>query len=282
LPQEAVHDNNSIAHSTDPRFQQLRSLQTPQGRFRTGHYLVEGIRHVARAVDERAPIQSIFAAPSVLSNPFGQKLARRIRQAGTPCFSLAPQLYRDLTLAVDPQGLGAVLRQQWIPLSAVRPGTHRLWLAVESIDSPGNLGTIIRTAEATGVAGIIILGDGADPHDPAAIRASMGSLFSQRLVRCEVREFIRWARSTGVALVASSPAGLLDYKAFECRWPAVLMIGSEKRGLSPQLLEACEFTVRLPMLGRGDSINAAVAAGVLLYELFHQRKAFAGNACRGR
>jgi TrmH family RNA methyltransferase len=196
--------------------------------------------------------------------------------------SLTPQLYRDLTLAADPQGLGAVLRQQWIPLSAVRPGTHRLWLAVESIDSPGNLGTIIRTAEATGVAGIIVLGDGADPHDPAAIRASMGSLFSQRLVRCEVREFIRWARSTGVALLASSPAGLLDYKAFECRWPAVLMIGSEKRGLSPQLLEACEFTVRLPMLGRGDSINAAVAAGVLLYELFHQRKAFAGNACRGR
>jgi TrmH family RNA methyltransferase len=268
-----VHDHNPIVHPTDPRFQQLRSLQTPQGRFRTGNYLIEGIRHVARAVDERAPIQSIFVAPSALSNPFGQKLARGIRQTGAPCVQLPPQLYRDLTLAADPQGVGAVVRQRWIPLRDIRPGTHRLWLAVESIDSPGNLGTIIRTAEATGVAGIIILGDGADPHDPAAIRASMGSLFSQRLVRCETREFAAWARSSNVALVASSPAGLLDYRAFQCRWPAVLMIGSEKRGLSRQLLDACDFTVRLPMLGHGDSINAAVAAGVLLYELFHQRSA---------
>jgi TrmH family RNA methyltransferase len=172
--------------------------------------------------------------------------------------------------AAEPQGLGAVVRQQWTSLNAIRPAHGGLWLAVESIDSPGNLGMIIRTAEATGVTGIIVLD--ADPHDPAAIRASMGSLFSQKLVRCPVREFIRWARASGVAVVGSSPAGLLDYKGFRCRWPAVLLIGSEKHGLSDQLREACEFVVRIPMLGRGDSINAAVAAGVLLYELFDQRR----------
>jgi TrmH family RNA methyltransferase len=143
---------------------------------------------------------------------------------------------------------------------------------VESIDSPGNLGTIIRIAEATGVTGIVFLGDGADPYEPATIRASMGSLFSQKLVRCPVREFIEWARASGVTIVGSSPSGMLDYRSFHCRWPAVLLVGSEKHGLSGQIAETCDFMVRIPMLGRGDSINAAVAAGVLLYELLHQRR----------
>ena len=148
---------------------------------------------------------------------------------------------------------------------------------MESIDSPGNLGTIIRTAEATGVKGVVIIGANADPYEPAAIRASMGSLFTQRLVRCSVREFTDWARAVQVALVGSSPGGLLDFRAFRSRWPAALLIGSEKHGLSDQLAEACDFMVRIPMAGRGDSINAAVAAGVMLYELFHQRQVLDGG-----
>jgi TrmH family RNA methyltransferase len=255
----------------------LRSLQTPQGRSRTGLYLIEGIRHVARAAEERAPIQSLFLSPGVLSNPFGQKLARRLRQSGIPSEQLTPQLYRDLSLAAEPQGLGAVVRQQWASTKNVRPNSGSLWLAVESIDSPGNLGTIIRTAEATGVSGLIVVGANADPYEPTAIRASMGSLFSLKLVRCSVSEFTAWARAFNVALVGSSPTGLLDYRSFRCRWPTVLLIGSEKHGLSEQLAEACDFMIRIPMLGRGDSINAAVAAGVLLYELFDQRRALEGR-----
>jgi len=275
-----MHENKPqslIEHANDPRFQHLRSLQTPQGRSRTGLYLIEGIRHVARAAEEHAPIQSLFLSPDVLSNPFGQKLARRLRQSGIPSVQLSPQLYRDLTLAAEPQGLGAIVRQQWLSIADVRPVGGCLWLAVESIDSPGNLGTIIRTAEAAGVTGILVIGANADPYEPTAIRASMGSLFSQRLVRCSVREFTDWARAFNVALVGSSPAGLLDYRAFRCRWPAALLIGSEKHGLSNQLADACDFMVRIPMVGRGDSINAAVATGVLLYELFNQRRALQGG-----
>src|SRR5262249_58698645 len=111
----------------------------------------------------------------------GRKSVRKPRQSGIPSTRLADPLYRDLTLAAEPQGLGAVVRQEWTPLSSVRPHPSCLWLGVESIDSPGNLGTIIRTAEATGVTGIMILGSGADPYEPAAIRASMGSLVSPTL-----------------------------------------------------------------------------------------------------
>lgn len=273
--QGLVH-NVFVSNSKDPRFLNLRSLQTSEGRRRTGLYLIEGVRHVARAVEEHAPIQQFFFSPSVLSNPFGQKLARKLGKSGIPRLELAPQAYHDLTLAAEPQGLGAVVRQQWLPIGDIRPAKNSFWIAVESIDSPGNLGTIIRTAEATGVTGIIAIGAGADPYEPTAIRASMGSVFSQTLVRCSVSEFTDWAKMFDVAIVGSSPSGLLDYCAFRYRWPAALLIGSEKQGISEQLAEACNFMVRIPMVGRGDSINAAVAAGILSYELFNQRRALAG------
>src|SRR2546427_5390056 len=174
-----MHENkySLVNYARDPRFLTLRSLQTPQGRIRTGLYLIEGIRHVARAVECHAPIHSVFVEPSVLSNRFGQKLARRLRRFGVPSMRLSPQLYREFTLAAEPQGIGAVLRQHWTSLVDLRVTPDSFWLAVESIDAPGNLGTIIRTAEATGVAGIFMLGSGthcsnADPWDPATVRAS--------------------------------------------------------------------------------------------------------------
>jgi len=269
-----MHENKYpiVSHARDCRFLALRSLQNPQGRSRTGLYIIEGIRHLARAVEHNSPIESVFLEPSVLSNPFGQKLARRLRNRGIPAIRLSHQLYRDLTLAAEPQGIGAILRQQWTPLSTVRLEPNSLWLAVESIESPGNLGTIIRTAEAAGASGILVLSPDCDPHDPATVRATMGSLFSQKLVRCSQREVTSWAKSNGVAIVASSPTGLMDYKALRYRFPAVLVIGSEKRGLSDQVLEAADFVVRITMHGGCDSVNAAVAAGVLLFEMASQRR----------
>jgi TrmH family RNA methyltransferase len=259
-----------VSHARDPRFLVLRSLQTHQGRSRTGLYVIEGIRHLARAVEHNAAIESIFVDPSVLANPFGQKLAKRLRERGIPGIRLSHQLYRGLTLASEPQGVGAILRQQWIPVDGLRAERNSLWLAIESIESPGNLGTIIRTAEAADATGVFILNSNCDPYDPATVRATMGSLFSQKLIRCSPNEFTNWAKSNEVAVVASSPVGLMDYKALRYRFPAVLMIGSEKRGLSEQLLEAADFVVRIPMRGSCDSINAAVAAGVLLFEMTSQ------------
>jgi TrmH family RNA methyltransferase len=230
-------------------------------------FLVEGIRHIARAIEKGVSFELLFVDPSVLSNPFGQKLTRRIRQSGVPSLRLTRQLYSELTLAAEPQGVGAVLRQRWFRLPELRVARNSLWLAVESVDQPGNLGTILRTAEAAGVAGVFLLGDGADPWDPACVRATMGSLFSQKLVRCTIREFASWARSSKLAIIGSSPTGIMNYKDLRCRWPALLLIGNEKQGLSQELMDACNFVVRIPMRAGCDSVNAAVAAGVLLFEL---------------
>jgi TrmH family RNA methyltransferase len=223
-------------------------------------------------VEQRAPLQFLFVESSVLSNSFGQKLARRIRQSGVPAVRLSAQLYGELTLAAEPQGIGAIVQQQWSQLRDIKPARDSFWLALESVDLPGNLGTIIRTAEAAGVTGVILIGDETDPWDPACVRASMGSLFSPKLVRSTASEFGHWARSCGVSVVGFSPSGLLDFKAFRLRWPGALLIGSERQGLSQQLIDASNFVIRIPMRGRCDSINAAVAAGVLLFEMSSQRR----------
>ena len=269
-----MHENKypRLTHPRDPRFLILRSLQTSPGRSRTGLYITEGVRHLARAVEHGAPIQSIFLEPSVLCNPFGQKLTRRLRSRGIPGIQLSRQLYRELTLVAEPQGVGAIIRQTWSSLLDLKSRLNSLWLAIESIESPGNLGTMVRRAEAAGTSGIFILNSTCDPYDPATIRATMGSLFSQKLVRCLTREFTDWARKNGVAMVASSPSGLIDFKALEYRFPTVLLIGSEKLGLSDGLLEVADYCVRISMRGGCDSINAAVAAGVLLFEMASRRK----------
>ena len=171
-----MHENKYplISNGRDSRFLTLRSLQTPQGRSRTGLYIIEGIRHLARAVEHNAAIESVFLESSVLSNPFGQKLAGRLRKRGVPGVRLSQQLYRDLTRAAEPQGLGAVLRQQWTPLSNLTVEPNSLLLAVESIESPGNLGTIIRTAEAAGASGMFVLSPDCDPFDPATVSGDHG------------------------------------------------------------------------------------------------------------
>jgi len=261
-----------ITDPRDSRYLSLRALHGEISRSRSGLFLVEGIRHVARAAEQNSSIQLLFVEPSILSNPFGQKLVRRLRKSGTPGIRLSSQLYRAFTTAAEPQGIGAILSQQWSSIDAIKPSRDSLWLAVESIEQPGNLGTIMRTAEAAGVEGIILLGHGIDPWDPICVRASMGSLFSQRFIRCSIPEFADWARRNHVSIFSSSPDGQLDYKVIHCRWPAVLAIGSERQGLSMSLLEVSDFTVRIPMRGQCDSINAAVAAGVLLFEMSSHRR----------
>lgn len=267
-----MHENKYplVSDPRDSRFLTLRFLQTAQGRSRTGLYLIEGIRHVAQAVEQNAPLQSIFYDPSVLSNRFGRKLAEKLRRAGVPGVRLTPQLYCQLTLAAEPQGLGAVVRQRWTRTEGLTTVRNSLWLGIESIESAGNLGTTMRTAEATGVAGIFLISSGIDPWNPATVRASMGSLFSQKAVRCTAQEFGEWARSREVTVVGSSPKSLLSYRVLRCRWPVALLLGSEKEGLSDHLMEACDFAVRIPMVGKCDSVNVAVAAGVLLFEMSHQ------------
>ena len=166
----------------------------------------------------------------------------------------------------------AVIRQRWTELDAVRVRDGLCWIAVDSIRSGGNLGTIIRTSEAVGGAGIILLGDSADPFNSATVRATMGGLFSQRFVKALVPEFIDWKKRTRCTLIGTAINGAEDYHAVRYPPQSVILMGCERNGLSPALAQACDMLVKIPMVGRSDSLNVGVAAGVVLYEVFNQHR----------
>lgn len=173
----------------------------------------------------------------------------------------------------DSQGLGALVRQRWQSLEQARIKKKLCWGAVETIRSPGNLGTILRTSNAVGGAGVMLLGNSTDPYDPGTVRATMGAIFTQRFVRTSMKELAVWKRRGQYQIVGTSPAATQDYHAVRYTAPTILLIGEERKGLSAELQAMCDLMVSIPMVGETDSLNVAMATGVMLYELFNQQRA---------
>ncbi|HEY0069877.1 MAG TPA: RNA methyltransferase [Chloroflexia bacterium] len=271
MPKHSTHGNriDSLNH---PQVKRIRSLQTRAERERTGLFYIEGMRLVAQAIHYHACIETLVLCPASMSNPYAGKLAEKLQGTGTPTLELAPQVMHSIALAADPQGIGAVVRQKWLPLERAKLGGKLCWLAVDAIHSPGNLGSILRTSDSVGGAGLILLGDSTDPYDPATVRATMGALFSQRFVRTTPEELARWKAPRQWQVVGTSPHAPLDYQEVRYDTPTILLVGNEQKGLSEQLQATCDLLVRVPMVGRGDSLNVAVATGVVLYEIFNQRR----------
>jgi TrmH family RNA methyltransferase len=242
-------------------------------RNRTGLFYVEGMRFVSNAAKAGFEIEKLIVSPDLLIHPFGQRLAKTLTDRGIPHIQVSGPLYQELSRVEEPQGIAAVVRQRWEMLDAVRPEIGHPWIAVDTLRSSGNLGTILRTAEAVGAAGILCVGPDIDPYEPAVIRATMGALFTLRLIRTTDQELIEWKRRIGLRLIGTSPAARTDYQAIDyTRKPVALWLGGERQGMNETHQELCDDMVRIPMIGRSDSLNVAIAAGVLLYEAFNQHR----------
>jgi TrmH family RNA methyltransferase len=268
------HTNNIevISSRNDRRIKRIRALQERRERERSGLYYIEGIRFVAQAAHYNTPVETLVYSPPLLTHPFARRLMHRHEQAGTQMIAVTPEVFYSLALAEDPQGIGAVVRQKWLPLERVKLGGKLCWLALDNLRSPGNLGSILRTSEAVGGAGVILLGEPTDPYDPSTVRASMGAHFSQRFVHTTPTALRKWKEERGWQLVGTSPRAAIDYRQADYRLPTILLIGEERNGLPDEIQANCDLMVRIPMVGHGDSLNVAVATGVLLYEVFNQKR----------
>lgn len=249
-----------------PALRSIRALHNRSRRDETGLFLIEGARFLAQALERRAQVEQLVVAPDLFRGPVTEKLVRRLRRDGVPTYEVPCEVLHGLCLTDDPQGVLAVVRQEWQPVEQADPGEGLCWLALSGVQSAGNLGSLIRTADAVGAAGFFLLGETADPYDPACVRSTMGAVFALRFVRTDLRRLAQWQRRHGALLVGTSPAGEVEYRQVEYRRPLVLFLGSERKGLQEAELEACDVRARIPMHGRSDSLNVAVAAGVLLYE----------------
>ncbi|GAA5526320.1 RNA methyltransferase [Herpetosiphon gulosus] len=257
----------------NPAIKQIRALRQRREREATGLFFIEGIRNVTEAVQAQAPIEQLIVAPDLLRSQFAQDLVEQQRQQATTILEVSSEVFASLSSKDGPQGLAAVVRQQWATLAEVKPDQGLCWIALNAISDPGNLGTILRTGDAVGAAGVILLGDCTDPYDPATGRASMGTLFSQRLVKATWAEFNQWLSQSGFNLVGAADSASSHYRNYDYPQPLILLMGSEREGLDTEQQAQCQALVSIPMHGQADSLNLAVATGVLLYEILTQAAA---------
>jgi TrmH family RNA methyltransferase len=255
----------------DARLHTICALGKRAERDRTQTFFTEGLRFVGQAVAQEAEIEAVLVVPKTLEHSFGLKLRRQLEEKRVPIWEITPELFQRLSRAEEPQWIGAVIRQRWAAPTTATSSPGLCWVALDQVHSPGNLGTILRTSEAVGASGLIALGDSVDPYDPGCVRATMGAVFAQQFVRMAPAEFAAWKQHTGVYLVGTSPHAKRDYRAVAYPPGTVLLMGGERKGLSSERQGLCDELVRIPMVGQADSLNLAVATGVMLYEVFYQR-----------
>jgi RNA methyltransferase, TrmH family len=260
----------SSFHNT--RVKQIRALKLRKERERTGCFFIEGRQALIAAARAEAQIETLVLAPELLARRHGQALVEQQLQSHVDRLEVSADVFQTLAARDSAHGIAAVVRQRWYALTQVQPAADRCWVALDSIQYPGNLGTILRTCDATGAAGVILLGATSDPYDPEAVRASVGTIFSLQLVRTSAAEFIAWKCAQDVRVVGTSPAATLDYRAASYGLPVVLLMGNERSGLPPSFQSLCDAVVQIPMIGQSDSLNLAVATSLMLYEVFRQRR----------
>jgi TrmH family RNA methyltransferase len=261
----------AITSRTNPLVKLTRSLRSRKERSRTRLFLAEGILHVGEAVEAGWQVEAILYAPGRLESDYARKLIDEQAQRGVRCQPVTDEVFESIAEKDNPQGILAVVHQKTWALSELPPPTFFFGAAVVAPQDPGNVGTILRTLDAVGADGLILLDGGVDPFHPTAVRASMGALFWKRTIQASFANFKSWAHAGGYRLIGTSAHGSIDYRAFELdERPSILVLGSEQKGLTPAQIAACEVIIKLPMRGRASSLNLAVAAGILLYSLRDQ------------
>jgi RNA methyltransferase, TrmH family len=261
-----------ITSSANPTIKQIRKLRDKKERLSSGLFYIEGLRIVIEAMQLAAPIETLVIAPDLMESSLGRMQIEEHRRKGVPILEVSKQVFTSMALKESPQGVAAVVRQQWTELDLVHLTGSEIWVALDSVADPGNLGTILRTLDAVGGNGVILLDYATDPYDPTTVRASMGAIFSLKLVKTSFEEFVTWKQKTGYALIGTSGSTSMDYCDFTYPMPMVLLMGSERQGLLAHHIKLCDQMVKIPMAGRSDSLNLAVATAVVLYEAFNQRR----------
>ena len=265
-----------ISSNVNPLVKQIRSLRQKKGREQLGLFLVEGIHHVGEAIQAGWILETLVYAPDLLTSAFAHQLVDQQARRGVSCVALAGDLFASIAEKDNPQGLLAVVHQRRLELENIAPENFAFGAAAVSPQDPGNVGTILRTLDAVGADGLFLLDGGVELYHPSVVRASMGTLFWKPVVQASFIEFEHWRRKNGYQLVGSSAHAGTGYREFQ--WgnqPTILLLGNEQKGLSPQQAAACDGVVSMPMKGRLTSLNLAVAAGVLLYQMMENKRSAA-------
>ncbi len=261
---------DSITSAGNAEVKRLRSLHERKYRRQTGLFLAEGTRICTEAVTLGWRLHRL----AFLDGRGGDRMVRPLLEAlardGGRALPMTESLLSRISGKDNPQIVLGAFEQRWQAKDAIMPDAESCWIALDRVRDPGNLGTIMRTADATGARGVILIGDCTDPYSVEAVRASMGAVFNVELAQMSQNDFLALASGWPGQVVGTALPASRDYRTADYGGPLMLVMGNEQAGLTPELMKACTQLVRMPMMGRSDSLNLAVATGLTLYEVLRQ------------
>ncbi len=261
-----------IESAANPLVKRIRALENRREREAQGVFFVEGIAPVWAAVEHGAPLELLVVAPDLLTSEPARRMVAAQERAGVRVVTMGGEVFARIATREHPSGLGAIVRMGRQSLDALAVTPDALFVALDSVGNPGNLGTILRTVDAVGASGVVLIGDSTDPYHPNAVKASMGTLFNVPVVRVGDLAAVRaWCTAHGVATVTTSAHAPQAYWTATYPAPALVLFGSEGQGLPSDVVAGGDLAVHIPMYGSATSLNLAVSVGVLLYEMRRRR-----------
>lgn len=249
---------------------QVRSLRDKKHRKREGMFLAEGLRILTEAREEGVLPEMLFTSDARPDQPLARAMIDAVEDAGGDVILTSADILGKISGKDNAQTLVGIYRDRLTPLTDIDRTSADIWFVAQSLRDPGNLGTILRTGDAVGAGGLILLDQSVDPFSVESVRASMGALFTQKIVVATGEEFFPWLESGAGQLIGTSLNTELDYQAPSYERPAFILTGNEAQGLPADYEAQCDLLVKMPMLGKADSLNAAVATAVMAYEVLNQ------------
>jgi len=265
--------SEKITSLQNPRVKQLVKLRDRRPRDEAGVFLIEGYREIRRALEKRVPLAEVYFSPDWFLGENEPALLEQAHLAGAKLFDLTKDVFAKVAYRERPDGLLAVAPQWRRSLDDLLLPAEPFLLVVESIEKPGNLGTILRSADAAGCQAVIVCDAVTDLFNPNVVRASTGVLFSVPCVVAGSENVQAWLKARGIRTIATTPAAQTIYSDANLRGPLAVVMGSEQYGLSDFWLAQADLPVRIPMAGQADSLNVAMATIVTLFEAVRQRNA---------
>jgi RNA methyltransferase, TrmH family len=260
----------TISSSSNTQVKRIRSLLRRKERDKSGLYLAQGTHLVIEALRTDVEIETIvFCSPLLGTNT--RYVIGRAQKRNITCIEVTEEVLESISKDHTYQGIAAVVRQRWASLDSLKQSDNLCWTAINSIQCPSNLGTILRASDAVGGMGAVLIGNSTDPYYPSAVQSSLGAIFTQSIVRTTLPEFAIAARQNNYTIVGTSPYGAVDYREVAYGPGLILFMGNERIGLTEEQKSICDVLVRIPMSGRVESHNVAVATSIIMYEIRSQR-----------
>jgi len=255
----------TVTSLSNPTVKAVRALHLRKERDATGLFVAEGLKAVTEGIETGHAPAILLRGPDASAHPLTKVAVQATLAAKGEVIEVTEAILAKVSRRDNPQAVVGVFRQVFRPLSAIAPGAAPCWVALHRVRDPGNLGTIVRTADAAGCGGVILVGECCDPYSVEAVRATMGSIFAVPLSKAGEAEFAAWREAWPGSVVGTLLTAGTDHRAAAYARPTLILMGNEQQGLPPDMAELCDVNVKIPMRGRADSLNLSVATGIMIY-----------------